>query len=31
MHVKRYKQEWFYNAEMLCEEGGHNFYSMQQN
>jgi hypothetical protein len=26
-----YKQEWFYNAEKLCEELRNNFYSMHQN
>jgi hypothetical protein len=30
-YVKRYKQEWFCNAEMLCEEAWSIFYSKQQN
>jgi hypothetical protein len=30
-YVKRYKQEWFCNAEILCEEAGSISYSMQQN
>jgi hypothetical protein len=30
-YVKRYKKELFCNAEILCEEAGGIFYSMQQN
>jgi hypothetical protein len=26
-----YKQDWFYTAELLCEDMGNNFYSTQQN
>jgi hypothetical protein len=30
-YFKSYKKEWFYNAELLCEEAGSNFYSMHEN
>jgi hypothetical protein len=30
-YVKFYKQEWCYNAELLCEEAGNYFYSTYQN
>jgi hypothetical protein len=30
-YFKCYKQEWFYNADLLCKEAGNNFYSMHQN